>query len=353
MLLAVAVSAAIGEEAAAAQARGRSAVRRDAPRSEPVRQAGRAERSRGTDEQGRVRSPRGGFSAGDRQVNRAEPREAAPRPADRGSLGERAAAPPRAPSVRPEPQREPAPRAVERARGTDDEGRMRAVPRASTRPPTTITRTEPANVAPPAVSVNSSASAEEEQRRAQPRGSRPRGDNPAVGRALPRDGRSTVDGWYGGRDRRGSRGIFVSRGRTYRTYNTYYYYYPRRWYPYGYGAFGGLGYFYYDPYTWYAYDPYWSRPFAYSGGYYRHHYGSYYDTGELRLQVIPRHAEVYVDGYFAGHVDDFDGIFQGLRLEEGPYRIEIVAPGYEPLEFDIRILPGRKVTYRGELRPRP
>jgi PEGA domain len=73
----------------------------------------------------------------------------------------------------------------------------------------------------------------------------------------------------------------------------------------------------------------------------------------LRLRVEPRHAEVYVDGYFAGHVDDFDGTFQALRLEEGPYRIEIVAPGYETLEFDIRIQPGRKITYRGELRPRP
>jgi hypothetical protein len=133
-------------------------------------------------------------------------------------------------------------------------------------------------------------------------------------------------------------------------YNNYYYHYPRRWYPYGYGAFG-LGYFYYDPYTWYSHDPYWSR---------RQHYYSYptydayqYATGELRLQVRPHHAEVYVDGYFAGHVDDFDGIFQGLRLEEGGHTIEIAAPGFAPLVFDVRILPGRKTTYRGDLRPAP
>jgi hypothetical protein len=58
-----------------------------------------------------------------------------------------------------------------------------------------------------------------------------------------------------------------------------------------------------------------------------------------------------VDGYYAGVVDDFDGVFQALRLEEGPYRIEIVAPGYEPIDFDVRIQPGRKITYRGDLRP--
>ncbi len=129
--------------------------------------------------------------------------------------------------------------------------------------------------------------------------------------------------------------------RVYNYYNYGYprYYYPRRYYPYGYGAFG-LGYFYYDPYVWYPRDYY-----RFTG------YGYGYPTGELRLDVSPRYAEVYVDGYYAGTVDDFDGVFQALRLEEGPYRIEIVAPGYQPLEFDVRIQPGRKITYRSDLRP--
>ena len=41
--------------------------------------------------------------------------------------------------------------------------------------------------------------------------------------------------------------------------------------------------------------------------------------------------------------------FQSLRLEEGEYRIEIVAAGYDPIEFDIRIQPGRQINYRGTL----
>ena len=179
---------------------------------------------------------------------------------------------------------------------------------------------------------------------------------------MPRDGRVGDDGRRDGRRGGTVRGSTVYVPRYYprgRSTNFYFYSYPRRWYPYGYGAFG-LGYFYYDPYTWYPYDPYWSRSSYYYGhGYYGGGYGGRYSgssgyyTGELRLRVHPRHAEVYVDGYFAGHVDDFDGTFQGLRLEEGEYRIEIVAPGYEPLEIDIRVQAGRKVTYRGELRPRP
>jgi hypothetical protein len=81
---------------------------------------------------------------------------------------------------------------------------------------------------------------------------------------------------------------------------------------------------------------------------YQYPYG--YPTGEVRLQVRPRNAEVYVDGYYAGRVDDFDGYFQGLRIEEGPHTIEIVAPGYETLVFNVRIIAGRKIDYRGDLR---
>jgi hypothetical protein len=119
----------------------------------------------------------------------------------------------------------------------------------------------------------------------------------------------------------------------------HYYYYPRYRYPYGYGVFG-IGFFYYDPYVW---APRW----YYNG--YSYGYGYGYPIGEIRLDVEPAHAEVYVDGNYAGVVDEFDGSFEGLRLEEGTYRIEIVAAGYEPLVFDVQIQPGRKITYRGAL----
>ena len=58
-----------------------------------------------------------------------------------------------------------------------------------------------------------------------------------------------------------------------------------------------------------------------------------------------------MDGYYAGRVADFDGFLQGLRIEEGPHTIEIVAPGYETLTFNVRILRDGKIDYRGDLRP--
>jgi hypothetical protein len=48
-------------------------------------------------------------------------------------------------------------------------------------------------------------------------------------------------------------------------------------------------------------------------------------------------------------VDDFDGTFQKLELETGPHHVEIRAPGYQTISFDIRIEFNETVTYRGEL----
>jgi hypothetical protein len=71
----------------------------------------------------------------------------------------------------------------------------------------------------------------------------------------------------------------------------------------------------------------------------------------VRIDLPQREAEVHVDGYFAGIVDDFDGTFQQLNLEPGPHRIEIRAPGYGPVSFEVNIEPGRTITYRSQLRP--
>ena len=118
----------------------------------------------------------------------------------------------------------------------------------------------------------------------------------------------------------------------------------RRYYPYGVGALG-LGYWYYDPYAWYGAG-------ALHGNAYRDHGDRVWDdSGSIRLDVDgPRDAHVLVDGYYAGRLDDFDGIFQSLELEAGPYRVEIVAPGFDPLSFDVRVQRDRKLTLKGHLR---
>jgi len=71
--------------------------------------------------------------------------------------------------------------------------------------------------------------------------------------------------------------------------------------------------------------------------------------GDVRLQIRPRDAVVYVDGYYAGIVDNFDGVFQRLTLAVGPHEIEIEAPGCEPQVFNVYVDPTRTVDLHGDL----
>jgi hypothetical protein len=72
-------------------------------------------------------------------------------------------------------------------------------------------------------------------------------------------------------------------------------------------------------------------------------------TGGLQLDVQPWRAAVFVDGVYAGRVDDFTGYYKHLELVAGPHQITIVEPGFDPLVFDVAIVPGKTMTYRGTL----
>jgi hypothetical protein len=74
-------------------------------------------------------------------------------------------------------------------------------------------------------------------------------------------------------------------------------------------------------------------------------------NGYLHLQMQPGTAQVYVDGYFMGSVDDFRRIIPGRSLEAGAHRVELRAPGYETKAFDVLIPPNETVSYRSDLQP--
>jgi len=84
------------------------------------------------------------------------------------------------------------------------------------------------------------------------------------------------------------------------------------WGPYGYG---------------YGYRPY--GVYGYDYGYGR--YGYARETASARVLVTPKDAEVYVDGYRAGRVDDFDGTFQRLHVTPGPHDITLYLNGYRTI----------------------
>ena len=77
---------------------------------------------------------------------------------------------------------------------------------------------------------------------------------------------------------------------------------------------------------------------AYYGGGYGGGYGAYggpygWSIGGVRLKVEPKDAEVYVDGYYAGVVDDFDGMWQQLRLDDGGHASKIRKPGMDDADL--------------------
>lgn len=87
------------------------------------------------------------------------------------------------------------------------------------------------------------------------------------------------------------------------------------------------------------------------GRYPGRYYGAFDDTAVVRIDVEPTDAEVYVDGYVAGRVDDFDGIFQRLRLPPGGHEIVIYREGYRTVRRNIYLQPDATATIRDEMTP--
>jgi hypothetical protein len=125
------------------------------------------------------------------------------------------------------------------------------------------------------------------------------------------------------------------------------------WYynPWGWGTFG-FGYIW-DPFWWgYPYGGGYGYGYPYGGGYYGGGYGYRDDDegkGGVRLKVQPKEAEVLVDGYYYGTVNDFDGAFQSLKLEKGPHEVTLRLNGFEALNFKIFIVEHETITYKGRM----
>ncbi len=106
---------------------------------------------------------------------------------------------------------------------------------------------------------------------------------------------------------------------------------------------------------WYApyyYNPFWSYgwwgPWGWPGGY---HGAGFVATSSARVQVTPRQTEVYVDGYLAGTVDDFDGFAQRLRVEPGDHVIELYLEGHRTISQSIYFQPGETYHLRHTMEP--
>jgi hypothetical protein len=74
-------------------------------------------------------------------------------------------------------------------------------------------------------------------------------------------------------------------------------------------------------------------------------------TSEVKLKVTPERAAVFVDGNFAGYVQQFSGMGRGMLVSPGAHHIKIALAGYQEFDTDVNLLPKQKVTIKTDLAP--
>jgi len=128
-------------------------------------------------------------------------------------------------------------------------------------------------------------------------------------------------------------------------------YYPGYGYPGYYPGWGWGGGLYwgswwpYGSYGWYGYG----YPWGWGGGGGTVYHQVESETGSVRVLVDPSEARVYVDGYYAGTVDDFDGLFQRLHVPPGRHEIALKLEGYATHRMKVYVAPDSTVKLHYDL----
>jgi len=73
------------------------------------------------------------------------------------------------------------------------------------------------------------------------------------------------------------------------------------------------------------------------------------ETAQLKIGGGPERAAVFVDKQYVGHVDQFNGIGQGLLLTPGKHHISVSMPGYESFETEVTLRPHQKLKIKTNL----
>lgn len=111
------------------------------------------------------------------------------------------------------------------------------------------------------------------------------------------------------------------------------------------GGYGYPGIWFYDQWgpwgPWGPYGPY--RPYP------RYLIDDF--SASLKFDVRPKDAEVYIDGALAGEIDDFDGIFQSLKVRPGNHEIVVYRDGFRSVREQLYIEPYHQRKLRFDLQP--
>jgi hypothetical protein len=72
-------------------------------------------------------------------------------------------------------------------------------------------------------------------------------------------------------------------------------------------------------------------------------------TAELKVDVQPDRAAVFVDDRFLGHAGELGGAFHSMLLSPGAHRVKVELPGYQPFETDVNLVAGQKSVVKTHL----
>ncbi len=107
-----------------------------------------------------------------------------------------------------------------------------------------------------------------------------------------------------------------------------------------------VGGYFYDPF--FGPYPWWPRT-AYPYGY----FPIFDNSANVRVQAKPKDVQVFVDGFYAGVGDDFDGPFQRLSLPPGGHTIVLYLDGYRTVRRNLYLRPGSTTRLHDQMERLP
>ena len=130
------------------------------------------------------------------------------------------------------------------------------------------------------------------------------------------------------------------RGRSYYSYSSHY---RRPFY---------VSFFYRSRPSYYYHQRYYYPRYVYGGSSYYYDDEAYYNydnDAAVRVLVEPSETQVYVDGYYAGTADDFDGLFQRLYLTTGRHQITLKLDGFRSWSAQVYGTPGHTIKLHHDM----
>jgi len=74
---------------------------------------------------------------------------------------------------------------------------------------------------------------------------------------------------------------------------------------------------------------------------------------DVKMDVDPNRAAVFVDDLFVGHAADFEGLAHSLRVAPGHRKITISLPGYQTFTTELDLLPNQHFKLKTKLMKAP